>query len=119
MNKGSRENVLLLICFVLIMAISLIVVFSARGDDEELEYYPGATVDFNIGEEPIATKKKGFFGLLDLFKQMRTDLTEESKPIGNLVGSCPPENNMYECPIEDQITEGVENFNRGVEESGE
>ena len=108
MKKGNRENKFLLICFVLITAISLIVVFSARGEDEDLEYYPGATVDFNIEKEEVHSNEKK--GLLDLFRQMKKDLMGENEPVRNLVGTCPPSSDDYECPMSTQETERESNL---------
>lgn len=109
MKTGNgRQNFILSLCFLVIMIISLMLVYSAKGEGEK--YKPDVVLDFFIPAGEKATPKKDRIGpLIEVLATPRKDRVEERVEEGvapvNLIGSCPPMEGDYQCPMVPQVTE--------------
>ena len=60
-------------------------------------------------------KKSGLEELIEALAPEDEEAEDPIQPVRNLVGSCPPSSDMYQCPQEDQITDSITIFNEGEE----
>ena len=60
-------------------------------------------------------KKSGLEEFLESLVPEDEEVKDPLVPVRNLVGSCPPSSDMYQCPQEDQITDSITIFNEGTE----